>query len=211
MTQPKVDIHNLLDKDRLTAPEVRTLLNISKNTLYRYSRDGKIRRWQLSRSKYLYSAEDVYGLIGKRYERNKWTVVYARVKNRHHIEELRNQINRVSQFCVKNGMVVDNTYTDMCSAMDFSRYKRKGLHELIRDIIQKRVDVVVVESPDRITRYGHELLVAMCRYFKTKIMYLNQNPINIQYKDEIAEEMTKLMNDLKNMSDESTVFLKKPH
>ena len=57
--------------------EVLSLLRVSRQTLTRYVKEGKIRTETLPNGRYEYNREDVYAVFNKNVERK--TVLYARV------------------------------------------------------------------------------------------------------------------------------------
>ena len=187
------------DDRRLSAKEALLILNISKDTLYTYVKAGKIKRYKVNQRKFFYDEADVYGLIGKRYKNDDKIVIYARVANGHNKEELDKQVQRVSEWCIKNGFQVRDTFTDICASMEFRRPKRQGFHKMLREVIDKRIDTIVMESSDRMARFGHEMFIEVCKYYKVKILYLNENPVNIKYKDEVKDEIKKTITIIKNM------------
>lgn len=201
----------------MRANEVMRLLNISKMTLYRWTRtkdkqgnsiEPKIRYTRISDRFFDYNEDDVYGLLGRRYKKNNWTVVYARVAtdSKTNREELDEQLNRMHLWAMKQGLKVDKIYVDKCSSLEFSRNVRKGLHSLIYDVVKKNVDTVLVESPDRIARFGFELLMQMFRYYKTKIIFVNDNPINPLYKNEVAVELKGAIEKIEKMYKNQNIF-----
>lgn len=186
---PTHAIDTVYDKDWLTSRETFNILRISKRTLSNWTKKGRIRKYHISRSKCLYNAQDIMGIIGKKWEKNQWAVVYARVQDVGKVDDLNEQVLRVTEFCTKNGVAVDKVYKDVCTSTTFERLKRRGFHEMLLDVIDRRVDVIFVESPDRLSLFGYEMFTTICKYFRTKIVYLSENPINQRYKDETAREM----------------------
>jgi putative resolvase len=189
------------DVGRLTMKEATSILNISRDTLYSYVKKGMIRKYHINQRKVLYSEEDVYGLIGKRYKKDDKIVIYARVANGHRKHDLDEQVERVTSWCIKNGLQVRGTYTDVCRSLEFRRSKRGGFHAMLREVIAKKVDSIVMESPDRLARIGHDLFFEICKYYKVKIIYLNTDPVNVVYKDEVKDELKSVILNIKSMYD----------
>ena len=71
--------------------EVLSLLRVSRQTLTRYVKEGKIRTETLPNGRYEYNREDVYAVFNKNVERK--TVLYARVSTAKQRADLENQIS----------------------------------------------------------------------------------------------------------------------
>jgi len=120
--------------------EVLSLLRVSRQTLTRYVKEGKIRTERLPNGRYEYNREDVYAVFNKNVERK--TVLYARVSTEKQKADLENQISLLKQFCFSNGYVVSAVYSDIASGISFE--KRKEFFSLLDEVIAGRVDRVIV-------------------------------------------------------------------
>jgi len=52
-------------------------------------------------------------------------------------------------------------------------FSRDGLSELIQLIVKGQVELIVIENKDRLCRFGFELFEHFCKYYKTKILVVN--------------------------------------
>ncbi|EGK7546919.1 IS607 family transposase [Campylobacter jejuni] len=137
----------------MKAKEVLKLLKISRVTLYRYVKSGKIRVTQMPNSSYLYNREDVYRLANIKDE--KLNVIYARVSTHKQKQDLKNQIENTIAFLNAKGIKVDKVYEDIKSGMTLDR---KGFMELLDDVMQKRISVVYIAYKDRLARLSYDLV-----------------------------------------------------
>ncbi|EAL9887787.1 IS607 family transposase, partial [Campylobacter jejuni] len=135
------------------AKEVLKLLKISRVTLYKYVKSGKIRVTQMPNSLYLYNREDVYRLANIKDE--KLNVIYARVSTHKQKQDLKNQIENTIAFLNAKGIKVDKVYEDIKSGMTLDR---KGFMELLDDVMQKRISVVYIAYKDRLARLSYDLV-----------------------------------------------------
>lgn len=71
--------------------EVLKILKISRVTLWKYVKSGKIRVTKESNGYYKYNNEDVYKIAG--IEDNRLNVIYARVSTNKQKQDLQNQID----------------------------------------------------------------------------------------------------------------------
>ncbi|HDZ4963032.1 TPA: IS607 family transposase [Campylobacter jejuni] len=137
----------------MKAKEVLKLLKISRVTLYKYVKSGKIRVTQMPNSLYLYNREDVYRLANIKDE--KLNVIYARVSTHKQKQDLKNQIENTIAFLNAKGIKVDKVYEDIKSGMTLDR---KGFMELLDDVMQKRINVVYIAYKDRLARLSYDLV-----------------------------------------------------
>lgn len=137
----------------MKAKEVLKLLKISRVTLYKYVKSGKIRVTQMPNSLYMYNREDVYRLANIKDE--KLNVIYARVSTHKQKQDLKNQIDNTIAFLNTKGIKVDKVYEDIKSGMTLDR---KGFIELLDDVMQKRISVVYIAYKDRLARLSYDLV-----------------------------------------------------
>ena len=137
----------------MKSKEVLQLLKISRVTLSKYVKSGKIRVEKLPNGYYSYNEEDVYRLIGTEYKRKN--VIYARVSTNKQRNDLQNQIDNIKAFMSANGIVVDEVYSDIASGMTLDR---KGFLKLLDDIQDNKIDTVYITYKDRLARLSYELV-----------------------------------------------------
>ncbi|HFU2588742.1 TPA: IS607 family transposase, partial [Campylobacter jejuni] len=148
--------------------EVLKLLKISRVTLYKYVKSGKIRVTQMPNSLYLYNREDVYRLANIKDE--KLNVIYARVSTHKQKQDLKNQIENTIAFLNAKGIKVDKVYEDIKSGMTLDR---KGFMELLDDVMQKRISVVYIAYKDRLARLSYDLVEKLFNDNGAKIEIIN--------------------------------------
>jgi len=118
----------------MKANEVLKLLKISRPTLCKYVQRGTIRVTQRPNGYYMYNEDDVYKLLNRNKDRK--SVIYARVSSTHQKKDLQNQIETLRQFCNKNGVVVSDEFADVCSGMNLDR---KGFQEMLDEITEYKI------------------------------------------------------------------------
>ena len=154
----------------MKAKEVLNLLQISRKTLHVYSKDGKIRYTVMPNKQYDYNEEDVYKILNKDVKRK--TVLYARVSTHKQKNDLQNQIDQMKQWCFMNGFTINAIYSDISSGISFE--KRKGFFEMLDEIMNNKVEKVVVTYKDRLSRVGFELFSHLFRKFRTEIVVISE-------------------------------------
>lgn len=167
----------------MKAKEVLKLLKISRVTLYKYVKSGKIRVTQMPNSLYLYNREDVYRLANIKDE--KLNVIYARVSTHKQKQDLKNQIENTIAFLNAKGIKVDKVYEDIKSGMTLDR---KGFMELLDDVMQKRISVVYIAYKDRLARLSYDLVEKLFNDNGARIEIINSCE-NKALKQELFEDI----------------------
>ena len=171
------------------------LLGITTNTLKTWAKKGRIRWEKLPDGRRLYWDEDVYALIGKKLEKTSWVVTYSRVAGTTESDQrvMTQQRLRLQDWCTASGLTPDQAYEDWAPSTELSLAERPGLHQLLQDVIQKRVTVVVVDTPDRLARIGVEIFHELFRYYGVEIIFLNRTISRPEYIAEQERDIVKLL------------------
>lgn len=186
---------------QLKGTDVRRMFGVTRLTLYRYVKEGKLNPIRVNSKVYLYDEDEVYRLLGQSVPVGTQVVAYARVHSPAQKEDLHEQQRRLTDFAAKNGLSIAKVYWDCTRSLDFSRSSRKGLHELMIDVAKRRVGLVIVESPDRIAQVGHELFQMMLSNYRARILYVSNEPVNDRYLHETTRELAGVVRDLKRLVD----------
>lgn len=171
------------------------LLGITTNTLKTWAKKGRIRWEKLPDGRRLYWDEDVYALIGKKLEKTSWVVTYSRVAGTTESDQrvMTQQRLRLQDWCTARGLTPDQAYEDWAPSTELSLAERPGLHQLLQDVIQKRVTAVVVDTPDRLARIGVEIFHELFRYYGVEIIFLNRTISRPEYIAEQERDIVKLL------------------
>ena len=175
-------------------PEALSVLGCSVSTFKRYVKAGKIRYTQVG-NRYMYWDDDVYKLRGKHLVRDNWSVAYCRVAGTTESDRrlMLQQQQLVRQWCAQRGISLDKLYDDWAPATDFSLDWRPGLHELIQDVIKKKVSLIIVETPDRLARVGWEIFPAWFKYYGVEVVVINSAITVPEYQLEQEKDLTNLL------------------
>jgi len=163
--------------------EVLSMLGISRVTLCRYVKLGKIRVVELPNGYYSYNKEDVYKLKGLDVKRKK--VIYARVSTSKQKKDLENQIETITAYVNKNGYGIDEVYSDIASGMSLDR---KGFIKLLSAVMANEVDEVFISYKDRLTHLDFDLVTRLFAQYGTRITVINSNE-NKSAKEELLEDL----------------------
>lgn len=159
-------------------------MGITYQTAYAWFKNGKIDG--------AYQVDSGTIIIPNKHETNNQrtkTIVYARVSsNEQRKTNLQAQAERMEQFCIANGWVVDKVIKEVGSGLNDSR---KQLLSVLKDPTVKRI---VVERRDRLTRFGFNYLQTMANNEGFEIIVANNTLDND--KDDLMTDFTSIITSL---------------
>ncbi|WP_120940842.1 IS607 family transposase [Helicobacter pylori] len=167
----------------MKSKEASKILKISRVTLWKYVKSGKIRVKQEPNGYYIYNDSDVYSLAG--IEDGRLNVVYARVSTQKQKQDLQNQIENCISFINAKGISVDSIYSDIKSGMSLDR---KGFMELLNAVMAFKIKAVYISYKDRLARLSYELVKKLFSDYGTKIVIINQCE-SISLEQELFEDI----------------------
>ena len=173
----------------MKAGQVMETLNISRSTLYNYTSSGKIRTIKLESGLNDYSDEDVYRLANK--SRERISVIYSRVSTVKQKNDLQDQKEMLSNFCINAGIPIGRSFEDIASGISFE--KRKDFFKMLDLILAYKVDKVVITYKDRLSRTGFELFKHLFAKFGTEIIVVSSLGSEKLDDQEIFEEIVGLL------------------
>ena len=140
-------------------------LGISYATLREYVKKGYIKPVILQSGKWRFREEDVEKLMG--IVRKRKVILYARVSSNTQKDDLINQV----KYLEENVKEYDQVITDVGSSLNM---KRKGFLKLLRMILNNEVSKIVIAYPDRLVRFGFEIIEEACKAHNCEIVVLNR-------------------------------------
>jgi len=149
----------------LRPKEVCQRLGISYATLREYVKKGYIKPVILETGKWRFKEEDVERLMG--IVRKRKVILYARVSLNTQKDDLVNQV----KYLEENVKDYDQVITDVGSGLNM---KRKGFLKLLRMILNNEVSKVVIAYPDRLVRFGFEIIEEVCKAHNCELVVLNK-------------------------------------
>lgn len=175
--------------------EVMTTLQCSYNACRKWRNEGKLRTTKMPNGKVMYWDDDVYALMGKKIQKENWTVAYCRVAGTTESDRklMLQQQQLIRNWCLQRGVSLEKLYDDWAPATDFSLDWRPGLHDLIQDVIKKKISVIIVETPDRLARVGWEIFPAWFKYYGVEVIVINSAITVPEYQLEQEKDLTNLL------------------
>lgn len=173
----------------MKANEVLNLLRITRPTLTKYVKEGIIKVDKLPNGRYEYDSNSVYSFLNKDVKRK--TYIYARVSTSKQKADLDNQIELLKQFCFTNGYVISGIYSDIASGISFE--KRSNFFKMLDDIIDNKVEKVVITYKDRLSRVGFDLFYYLFKKYNCEIIVMSEVGSEKLDSEEIFEEIVSLL------------------
>ena len=173
----------------MKANEVLNLLRITRPTLTKYVKEGIIKTEKLPNGRYEYYTESVYAFFNKDVKRK--TYIYARVSTPKQKPDLNNQIELLKQFCFTNGYTISGIYADIASGISFD--KRKDFFKMLDEIIDNKVERVVITYKDRLSRVGFDLFFHLFKKYNCEIVVMSEVGSEKLDSQEIFEEIVSLL------------------
>jgi predicted site-specific integrase-resolvase len=162
-------------------------LNVSAQTLRNWDKNGKLKPHHTTDSGYrYYSQEQLNKILGIK-EKPKKIIGYCRVSSNKQKDDLKRQVENMQLYLSAQGVPYE-IITDIGSGIN---YKKKGLKELIKRIIQNEVDKVVVLYKDRLLRFGFELIEYIASLYNCDIEIIDTTEQTEQ--QELVEDMIQIV------------------
>ena len=166
----------------LTSKQFREKYNISPQYLYALKKNGKVKTKPFLGSQVLI-------LDPESSDSDKAVCIYARVSTPKQKTDLENQIKFLRQYLVSKGLNPEYVYSDIASGMNEDR---KGLNEMMSDIISGKISKVVISHKDRLTRFGFGYLKTIFSRYNTEIEIVNLEDEK-SFQDELSEDLISII------------------
>ena len=169
-------------------------LNVSIDTLRLWDKSGKLKPLKTPGGHRRYDKSTLNDFIG--YEKTikeQSEVVcatYARVSSNEQKQkgDLDRQSQRLSEYCAKHGMLVTHIIKDVGSGLNDNR---SGFVKLTDLIIKQKVNKLVIEHKDRLTRFQFKFIKKMFESYGCEVIVING--MDVSDTEELAADMMSLL------------------
>ena len=173
----------------MKAKEVLHILKVTRQTLTKYVKEGRVKVTVKGNGQYDYDSDSVYKLLNKDIERK--TYIYARVSTSKQKHDLENQVQLLKTFCFQNGYVLNGVYRDIASGISFG--KRKEFFDLLDEVLAGKVKRVIITYKDRLSRVGFELFSYLFAKHGCEIVVLNEVGSTELDSEEVFDDIIHLL------------------
>ena len=164
------------------------LLNVSVKTLQRWDRDGILVAKRTPTDRRYYTYDQYLEFKGIKKDINRKIVIYTRVSTNTQKDDLFNQVKFLQDFTNAKGMIVDEIIQDIGSGLN---YNRKKWNKLIEEVMENKIDTIIITHKDRFIRFGYEWFEKFLLKFDTKILVINNEFLSLQ--EELVQDIISIL------------------
>ncbi|MEA1869002.1 MAG: IS607 family transposase [Euryarchaeota archaeon] len=152
-------------------------LGVTYRTAWNWYTDGKISNAIRAPSGSIIVLENVS-------DKDDYVVTYARVSSSENRNNLDAQSDRLQQFCIANGWIINENIKEIGSGVND---KRKKLQRLLNN---EKTTKIVVEHKDRLTRFGFNYLETLLSRTGCKIVVINTSDDD---KEDLMQDLVSII------------------
>lgn len=177
----------------LTLKQASEYLNVSKETLRRWGKSGKLLPILTSGGHRRYQQEVLDEFIGvKKIMKSEVNNVatYSRVSSHEQKTkgDLDRQSQRLSEYCAKKRLNVGYIIKDVGSGLSDTR---TGFVKLTNLVINKKITKIIIEHKDRLTRFQYNFIEKMFNTYGVEIIHIEKNDVSEQ--EDLATDLVSII------------------
>lgn len=179
-----------MEEKFISIKEAGVLFGVTTTTLRRWEKNGVFLPHHRTFGQHRrYRLTDVLNTINpKKVTMKRKTICYSRVSSHDQKADLVRQSKVLYDFCTKNQYENIEEITDLGSGLNF---KKKGLNKLIQQIIENKVERIVLTHKDILLRFGSDLLINIAKYFNTETIILNNKEQT--FEEELSSDVLEII------------------
>jgi predicted site-specific integrase-resolvase len=176
-------------------------LGVSPKTIDNYVKAGVLRPYKNQvNGRVYFDQADILKLMGSRLPQSREVVLYCRTRAMQHQgngghgqnsadKRLAAQVQRCNDYCTAAGIRIDRTIAEVGNGETLKG--RKGWSELMDLILRKKVSTIVVETPDRVCRWGMgDAFTDFLAWHGVELHVIQPVLHRQEYRDELTEDLT---------------------
>ena len=173
----------------LSIKQAANQLGVSVSTLRRWDETGVLVAQRTPKGHRRYDLSKINpNLTRNKVEQQRKTIAYARVSSHEQKPDLQRQIEMLELYCSAQSWSFE-VISDLGSGMN---YHKKGLKRLLDDILDNKIDRLVLTHKDRLLRFGAELVFALCEARQVEVVIINQGE-NLSFEEELAQDVLEII------------------
>ena len=159
------------------------LLGVHIKTLQKWDREGKIKCVRTIGGKRRVPESEIKQILGIKDKEQRKIIGYVRVSSNTQKDDLERQIDMIKSYARDLNWNVE-ILKDIGSGLN---EKRKNYKKLLKMVINREVEKVIITYPDRLTRFGFETLKEFFKSYGTEIIVINKKYRTPQ--EELVEDL----------------------
>ena len=104
------------------------------------------------------------------------------------MDDLKNQVSFLRQFCNAKGMIIDQCIEEYGSGLN---YNRKKWNALLDNVMEQQIKTIVITNKDRWIRFGYDWFEKFCSKFNTTIVVVNNETLSPQ--EELVQDIISIL------------------
>ena len=173
----------------LSIKQAANQLGVSVSTLRRWDETGVLVAQRTPKGHRRYDLSKINpNLTRNKVEQQRKCIADARVSSHDQKPDLQRQIEMLELYCSAQGWSFE-VISDLGSGMN---YHKKGLKRLLDDILDNKIDRLVLTHKDRLLRFGAELVFALCEARQVEVVIINQGE-NLSFEEELAQDVLEII------------------
>ena len=169
------------------------LLGVHVQTMRNWEKSGKLKPDSISPGgTRRYNLDRIVAISGKEVPTvvdERKTIAYARVSSTDQKEDLLRQSQVLELYCAEHGYKYE-LITDLGSGMN---YYKKGLTNLINQILNNDVKRLVITHKDRLLRFGAELIFSICEAKEVEVVIINKGQEKAGFEEDLAKDVLEII------------------
>lgn len=169
-------------------------LNVSQDTLRKWDKANKLKPLKTAGGHRRYDIDKLDEFMGVIRKKKEITpiicAIYARVSSNEQKQkgDLDRQSQRLFEYCAKHNLYVEHIIKDVGSGLNDNR---SGFIKLSDLIVNGKINKVVIEHKDRLTRFQFNFIKKMFESYGCEVISIND--IDVSDTEELATDMISLL------------------
>lgn len=177
----------------LNIKQAAAYINVNPYTLRRWDKSGKLPAIKTEGGHRRYRKEDLDEYLGLQVEKEKeinTVATYSRVSSHEQKRkgDLDRQSSRLSEYCAKKKLNVGHIIKDVGSGLSDTR---SGFLKLTKLVVAKKINKVIIEHKDRLTRFQFNFINLMFDSYGVEIVCVEKN--DVSEDEELVNDIMMLM------------------
>lgn len=177
----------------LSLQKTSEILSVSKKTLRLWDIEGKLPSIKTIGGHRRYKENDVLSFINeiqKDDENVSVVATYSRVSSHEQKTkgDLDRQSHRLSEYCAKKKLNVGYIIKDVGSGLSDTR---NGFVKLTNLVLSKKIDKIIIEHKDRLTRFQYNFIEKMFKSYGVDILHTEKNDVSEQ--EDLATDLVSII------------------
>jgi excisionase family DNA binding protein len=173
----------------LSIQEAAEYFGVSPQTLRRWEKQKKIApAYRTEGGQRRYSTAQLAPSDTSKKPLDRPTLAYARVSSHDQKEDLQRQVHMLEIYCCAKGWTF-SVLQDLGSGMNYSK---RGLKQLLEQIMSGQIGRLVLTHKDRLLRFGSELVFSLCAIKNIEVVIINQGD-EPSFEEELAKDVLEII------------------